>query len=408
MLKNKILACLMAISSFLHGQMDNYSYYRELTGISEQWHKIILPDEIFGKTTQDLRDIRIFGITATKDTLEAPYLLRIQASQVSNKEVPFTTLNTSHSADGYYFTFEITGNEPVNQINLNFSNANFDWQVMLEGSHNQTDWFTILDNYRILSVKNQLTDFRFTKLAFPQSDFRYYRVLVKSDENPGLSAASISRQQVVAGDYNNFAIRQIEITENKSLKQTEIAMELNMPLPVCYLKIFIPETVDYYRHVEIKYLTDSVKTEHGWRYFYQNLFSGVLNSLEQNEFQFDSNIAQKLKVIIHNQDNAPLRIDSVQVKGFVHELHARFTANADYFLVYDNIHAYSPQYDIARFAANIPDTLTPLVLGKEIAVGKIMPSPKEPLFKNMLWLWIVIGLIIVILGWFSLKMIKSA
>ena len=86
---------------------------------------------------------------------------------------------------------------------------------------------------------------------------------------------------------------------------------------------------------------------------------------------------------------------------------ARFTKEADYFLVFGNKNARKSNYDIARFRENIPANLTSLTLDKMQRIEKIAQQKKEPLFKNKLWLYGIMGLIILLLGWFSLKMIKS-
>ena len=56
--------------------------------------------------------------------------------------------------------------------------------------------------------------------------------------------------------------------------------------------------------------------------------------------KFNSTTVQKLKIIIDNKDNQPLSIDGILVKGYVHELTARFTENAKYFLT--AIHPFTP------------------------------------------------------------------
>lgn len=88
---------LIATCSFSYGQMAEYNYKRELKEVSEPWSKIILPNEIFGKTSQDLSDLRILGLTASNDTIEAPFLLREITEKISRKEVAFKTLNASHN-----------------------------------------------------------------------------------------------------------------------------------------------------------------------------------------------------------------------------------------------------------------------------------------------------------------------
>jgi hypothetical protein len=200
-LKIRIFAFLLFSCSFLYGQMEQYTYKRELKNVSGQWHRIMLPGEIFAKTSQDLNDIRIFGITPDNDTIEVPYILRLSTDNISQKEVAYKTLNASHNDKGHYFTFEVPANEPVNQIELEFRQLNFDWLVTLEGSQNQGEWVTVLEDYRILSIKNELTDFQFTTLAFPESKYRYFRLLIDSKENPELIKAGIAQYETSEGKF---------------------------------------------------------------------------------------------------------------------------------------------------------------------------------------------------------------
>jgi len=74
---------------------------------------LILPNNIFGKVSQNLSDVRIFGITANNDTVEAPYSIRQATEKISSKEVAFKTLNASHNDKGYYFAFEIPTTESI-------------------------------------------------------------------------------------------------------------------------------------------------------------------------------------------------------------------------------------------------------------------------------------------------------
>lgn len=392
---------------FCYGQMEQYDYKRELKGISQPWHEIELPDEVFGKTLQNLRDIRIYGITPNKDTIEAPYLLRVEAEKTSRNEIDFEMLNSSQNERGYFFTFEIPADEPVNQIKLDFEQKNFDWQITLEGSQNQNEWLTILQDYRILSIENELTDFQFTKLGFPNSKYRYFRLFINSKEKPDLTNASVAKYEVTNGSYKNYVIEEINTKENKQHKQTEIDVEMQQPIRASQIRIHVSNTFDYYRPIRIKYLSDSVKTEKGWKYNYTTLTSGTLNSMEENEFNFNPTTLKNLKIFINNQDNQALTINSIEVKGPVHKLAVRFTEPATYFLTYGYNKAMSPNYDIDRFADKIPNNLTEIRPGKEIAIEKENVSEIEPLFQNKNWLWAIMAIIILLLGWFSLKMIRN-
>ena len=405
----KIVVCFLLLAcSRSYGQPGDYSYKRALTGITEQWHKITLPNEIFGKALPNMNDIRIFGITAGNDTVEAPYLLRLTTEKITEGAIAFKTLNASYNNKGYYFTFFFFAIASVNQIKLDFKQQNFDWRIKLEGSQNQDEWFTIVDDYRIVSIKNDLTDFTFTTLNFPGSKYRFFRLFINSREKPELSGAGIVQNEITAGTYRDYPVSKLELKENKEMKQTEMDIVLPMPVPVSYVKFKVKESFDYYRPVTIKYLADSFKTEQGWKYNYVTLTSGILNSIEENEFKFISTNVQRLKIFIQNQNNAPLTMDSIQVKGYVHELVVRFTEKADYFMAYGNNNAVKPQYDIDRFTEKIPATLTAIALGSEGAIEKQKLPVTEPLFKNKAWLWAIMVFIILLLGWFSVKMMKKS
>ena len=199
----------------------------------------------------------------------------------------------------------------------------------------------------------------------------------------------------------------MESFENKAQKLTTVEVSLKSPVSVSSINIDIKNTFDYYRPVTISYLADSIKTEQGWKYRYQYLKSGTLSSIDKNEFVFESTILHKLKIVIQNQDNTPLTVASITPKGYVHELIARFTEPATYFLSYGNKQAARPNYDINRFTSKIPDKLVALSLGNEQLVVKDKVFTNQPLFKNKNWLWAIMSLLILVIGWFSIKMIRT-
>ena len=93
-LKTRIFICfLIGFTAFCSAQIETYNYKRPLNGISDEWHKIMLPDAIFGKINSDFSDLRIYGITAKNDTIEAPYLLRILSDKVIDKLIPFDLIS---------------------------------------------------------------------------------------------------------------------------------------------------------------------------------------------------------------------------------------------------------------------------------------------------------------------------
>lgn len=404
-IKNKIsllIGCFCCLSAF--AQLDTYDYKMQVSADDDLWHSIELPEAVFSTVSQGMYDIRLYGVTES-DTLEAPYILKSGFGDYHGKVIDFKVLNKTSNAKGYYFTYEIPTSEAINLIRLDFENKNFDWKIVLEGSQNQNEWFTVLDNYRILSIQNEQTDYTFNTLNFSDAKYRYYRILIKTQEKPELSHARIIVEKKSKDRFQEFAVT--HMIANNKYNQTILDIDLKKRLPVSHLKMNVSDEIDYYRKLSIEYQSDSVQTEKGWRYFYDEIYYGTLNSIEQNEFTFNTTLAQKFRVTIDNNDNQPLTFAGVSAKGYVHELVARFSKPATYYLVYGKAKDRKPEYDLVQAKAKIPKELTTLTLGVVQKIPKKAVAIQAPLFENKLWLWLIMGVIILVLGGFTLKMMQK-
>ncbi|WP_179347792.1 DUF3999 family protein [Winogradskyella pacifica] len=398
---------LIGCTSFCGAQIESYNYKRPLNEVNDEWHKVALPDAVFGKVNSDLSDLRIYGVTKT-DTIEAPYLLQVLSEKIVSKTISFDIINKTKGLNGHYFTFQLNSEDIINQIHLNFKEQNFDWRIELQGSQNQQEWFTILEDYRIMSIKNETTDFKFTKLDFPDAKYRFFRLLVKQKDQPELQSAQLFKYEITEGSFVNHAIKTMAITDDKKQKATVINLGLEQSVSISQLHIDVGNTFDYYRPLKIEYKSDSIKTEKGWKYSYTTIKNATLNSLEANRFKISNTIAKHLKITIYNGDNQPLTIKDISVKGYEHQLVGRFTEPADYMLVYGNPAASTPNYDIAKFETKIPKALKALKIGAEQIIIKQKQAKVKPLFENSYWLWAIIIVVILILGGFTLKMLKKS
>lgn len=407
-IKTKLFINLMLLISWsATAQLSDFTYERSLTGVSEDWHSIALPDQVYGKLKPSLDDLRIYGITENLDTTEVPYILKVNDEKFAIRKHFGQIINKSRSDVGFYYTVELNQPSQINSLKLKFTDSNFDWKVNLEGSLNQQEWFTILENSRILDIQNASTEYSFTDLNFPTSNYHYYRILIKSNKQPTLSSIDIFLEEKTEGVLLDYDVVKWNIKENNQIKTSEIEFELENPVPVNSLKINVATTYDYFRPVSIQYLIDSVKTEKGFLYNYTTIKRTTLSSLEENQFDFKNTIASKFKIIVYNGDNQSLDIKSVDVKGFKYELIARFMDSANYKLVYGNKSARQPHYDIHNFKNNIPVNLKALEVGTENQIiAKDTPS-STALFENEFWLWAIMGIIIVLLGGFTYKMLGT-
>jgi len=398
---------LVFLSQLGLAQEYHFDYKRELKGITDQWHTVILPNEILECTYNNLGGIRIIGITKDNDTLKVPYILKLSKEKTTTNLLEFDILNQSYSTDGYYVTFQIEENRKINQIELEFDNQNFDVNIKLEGSLDQKAWNTIVDQYRLLSINTAQAKFTHTTLDFPLSNYSFYRVLIKDVKSISLNKAVVKKNEVEPGRYDTFEFKATRILEPNAYNQTEIEVELSEPSRLSQLFIHVSDKTNFYRPIRISYLNDSIKTEKGWKYTYSPLTSGTLTSVQPNQFQFQSTRVKHLKFVIDNFDNEPLTIHSIEAKGYLHQLVARFDKPATYFILYGNNRIPKPNYDIERYAKDIPKELKPLAFGKAQKIAKPEKAEKDPFITNKLWLWALMVVIVLLLGAFTLKMMKQ-
>ncbi|WP_147273637.1 DUF3999 family protein [Pedobacter chinensis] len=406
-MKINLLLVLLLFAVFTKAQTNSYRFKRGITGVNSNWHSIKLPDQLYKNANFGFTDLRIFGVKG-KDTVEVPYLLKQRADQINTQEITFKQINQSANANGYFYTFQLPAASIINEINLSFKQENFDWQVALEGSNNNIEWFSILNNSRILSIKNSSTDYQFTKLSFPDSKYQYFRIAVKSTVQPELLEAKTAKIDTIKGTYENVKYKSFILKNNQKTKETIIDVELKNTAPLSYLKLNAQSDFDFYRPIKIEHATDSFQTDKGIQYNFSNIYDGTISSLEKAEYHFPNTITSRIKITIQNHDNKPLKLSDLDLKGNIYELIARFDdQKPEYALYYGNENADAPSYEIEKFENKIPTDLTALNIGQEQKNPTYTIEIEKPLFNNKAWLWALMAIIIVLLGWFSFKMLRD-
>lgn len=407
LVKYIVLGCFIGFS--INGfSQEGYLYKRkiELKKDTLNWNSVEIPDEMYDKVKSDLSDIRIFGFK-DNDTIEVRYTLHKNPDFELERKQELKIINQTVSDGKYYFTIQAF-NEILNQLSLKFTNDNFDWKINLEGSHNQDKWFKILEDYRILSINNSETNYRFEDLFFNNSKYNYYRISINSNEQPKLKTVHSSYSQSKDSlSFRTIRIDKLVTKTDKKNKITTIEFSLENPVPVYSISIDVNKKFDFKRAVTVEYLQDSTKTEKGYIRHYGYFSSGILSSKQPSEYPSNNELKfiKNFKITIDNQDNKPLDIKSVALQSLYFNMIFLIDDNeADYYLYYGNQKSYRPSYD--AYFMNVLDKSN-LRLSDEILIPKKQEIVQKPLFENKLWLWGIMILIIVILGYFSVKMITK-
>ena len=404
-----ILLCYLVGFSVNGFSQEGYSYKRkiELKKNAVELNSIEIPDELFSKVKSDLSDIRIFGIK-NNDTVEVRYNIAKHPDFNFDLKQPLKIINQSVSGKRNYFTIQAS-NQTINQLFLKFKNENFDWKVTLEGSHNQNQWFTILKDYRILAIQNSETKYRFEDLFFNDSQYKYYRISVDSEQQPTIQTVHSNHSlSKVSLKFRTVTVDKLTTKTDKKNKITTIEFSLKNPLPVYAVSINTSNKIDYNRNVTVEYLQDSVKTEKSIIKHYSYFSSGILSSKQHTDLALGGNDLKFIKdfrITINNKDNQPLQVNSVTLRTLSFNLLFSIDDyDRDYYLYYGNKSISKPSYDAYYFDIVEKNIVS---LSDEIQIQKAEEIQQKSLFESKLWLWGIMILIIGILGYFSMKMISK-
>jgi hypothetical protein len=398
-----VIALLVFCVLNSYAQHADFSFKRKIENIAAvNWYNIALPAEMVPHVKNNFDDMRLYNIHES-DTTEIPYLLKITANETKEEKIQLPILNKSRKNDALFFTVDTKG-KVANYVDLDFSQKNFNAFVKIEGSHDQLEWFEIVDGQRILSIQSETVEYAVQKVKFPPSNYRYLRVSVRCGEPLTLINASFRHRSFKAGLINNYT-SSFAVTNDPKLKQSIIDITLSQLSLINKISVVAESDMDYYRPFTLEYLSDSSKTTKGWVVFYSSIGSGYLTSVDSNDFDLELTTAKKLRLTVSNNDNAPLKIQSIKLSGPKVFLTAKLKTGNN-FIFYGSKKADAPAYDLSHFEKNIPDSLATLSVESEETISK--PSTAATaMFNSKTWLWLTMVVVIGVLGLFTLRMIRN-
>jgi hypothetical protein len=193
---------------------------------------------------------------------------------------------------------------------------------------------------------------------------------------------------------------------DKERKTTVVHFTLSHNMPIQFLKVQVSNKFDYIRDADLYAVVDSTKTDKGKKYSYKLLESFVLNSGDTTNFTFSYPDHYRFyKLEIRNENNPPLRFKRITPYRYEYILKARFDHQGESYIEIAN-YGSKTYYDIEKFKDRIPKEMNNMKIGKRI-VDAIVKENAGPLFSNVNWLWGIILVAVIVLGFFSLRMLKD-
>lgn len=350
--------CLTSIAVTFAGNngLSQWTYYKEIQLIGNNKYKIVpIDDEVYRYAKSDLSDLRITdekgGIVpyyienerVYSDVRHIIYSSRLLHSYKEKNDTitDFNVIPQEQGSDILADKLKFTVN-PANSISRDFLK-----NIEVYGSYDGVKWqFVMNDN--IYSVQNAEKNV----VELPQTfKFNYYRIKAVND----LDNFKLNGMDAL---YNNIKYGQDKFEKRTSLKysvrsdssKTYIEIDNLNKLKINGIKLDIEG--NFKRDYNVNVIDqNSVSTVISSGYIYNLNFKdfNVSNTYINNFYT----PAEKLQIVIFNNDDKPLKIKDVQVNYTIEKIVFDGSQGTSYKLYFGNQNAQKPIYDVESYSNHI-------------------------------------------------------
>lgn len=444
--KFAVLGCLL----FAQAQANEAPAYRfsrpVQTPDSGQQSLLAVPldSAVYANSAADFRDLRL----TDQNGIETPYLLQKIAGQktVSRRQPARSeTVDLQKFGDeGFVITVKLDKNAAnADGLSLVTSQHDFEYALQIHGSNDGENWQLLVDKAliydysRYMSVGNR-------DVAIPSNSFRQFKIVVakanqtrvaelleltrtlrgneevQREESTQLQTEALHVERIdlwhlnsetLAADYQAFdyPVSSFKISQDAEHKTSVVDIEtLRQPLTGFNLQIMTP---NFSRGAEVQ-----IPMQQGITTQMQTIGSATLEALhyqdinrDQTGISFPEQRQAHYRILIRNQDNPILHINTITGSGLGYQLLFLPQAGVSYRLQYGTDHVEAPRYDVAPIQELLrrgyQSTLAGL--GPETAL-----APEEEKFdfakllNSHLFLGLAIGLMVLVLAWSLFKVGK--
>jgi hypothetical protein len=170
------------------------------------------------------------------------------------------------------------------------------------------------------------------------------------------------------------------------------------------LKITVSKPKYYRRNAELFEIIHKPKKHHEF------LLQSQIQSEQPNSFWFEKTSRVKnFAIVISNDDNATLEIERIKAFQWNRTLTAYFEKGTSYTLMIGNDSVNFPVYDLGNFKNKISSKINFVKVAEPVKTATNRPAEETgfSFLNNKLFVWIAIGVVILFLGYISIKMLKE-
>lgn len=427
-IRTNIIVCVLVCINNCIGYAQSFTWSAPIedTIFRDGFYNIVLMPEVGAALQNDYADIRLLDVKNE----EIPYILKSEKpifSDVRFIAYPIISNKIINSCCTQ-LVVQNTDKKEINNMCFVLKNSDAVKISQIAGSEDGINWF-VVKQFDVFYNEYSETDTKvLTYVNFPLTDYAFYRFDLTDrgywDEKKWQHWDSDNRWSypvnvLQVGYYETFlkegkyvSVPEPTFIQKDSVedKKSYIRINFNDAYTVNRMRLHFSGPRYYKRNVTIASKRIGKAGRKPEPNSYIPITTVEVNSYSLNEFNFDFFREKEFYLIIENNDNHALVLDSINTWQLTHYLKTYLEKGQKYTLNYGDSVCKAPIYDLNYFVDSIPSVLPTLsVLQSE----KITSSPiadiikVEHWYEDKLFVWIAILTFILLLTFMSWKMLAD-
>lgn len=359
------------------------------------FYKVLLSPGIVARTTRQMEDIRIL----TSDDKQVPYLMRTDLPVFrENNFLELKIVSTKKEADK--LTHIIIQNIPgkaTSELYLVVKNNDAFRSVTLSGSDDEKLWYVIKENIAFTSVTSDDTDRYVQLLEFPKSNYLFFKIIINGKDLLPINIVKAGIFEDVSKNGKYIPNPAPSVMQKDSGKNSYVQVHFARPYRSDQLEFDISGPKYYQRTLHVYETEKSVKG-------YQQDFLVRSGQPASFDSYFKSS---DLEIIIENDDNPALKINSVKSFQLSKYLLAFLDSAKEYHLVFGDLKLGAPTYDIAYFKDSLQNTNITVETGEITALTAKAGAKTDSGLASTIIMWVIIAAVLALLLLLTMRMTKE-
>ena len=385
-------------------QTEGYKFYANLNSIAAPgFYNIEVTPELSAHLKTDYSDIRVIN----KEGKWIPHILHIaeDVNNAASKNINIEILKKSNAENRTELVLK-NSDHFLSSLDIYIRNTEASRIAKLSGSDDLANWFVIKDSANLKPNAVSENGKSSYSIDFPKCNYKFYKMVVNNRGNDPVNILEVkyTAENNLLRAQKNILTPACSLQKMDSNKISYLKIEQQQSFHFDKFKLFISGSKYFFRKVDMYLPTSDKSSFSNPGVFFQSFYVSNNSALEFNIILTN---AKTFYLLIQNEDNLPLQIDSLQTFFSAKHITTYLENGEGYKILVGNANATQPYYDLNN--ANIKPTDS----SRNLSYGKIIPVDNNNVStivskKSNKWvIWLAITGVLLVLIFFTKRMLND-